>query len=204
MGFMAASASFSRFRVTEPVSESLWAEIPNLLKEFAFRDIDHTADERSFGWVSFEDMLDTSWSQAAPYKGTYVVFGLRLDTRRISPAVMKKHFTVALNAEKETLKERGIKYVSRDRKKEIKENVRLQLLSRSFPIPALFDVVWNTEANLVYFGSINNKVIDMFGKLFATTFNTHVELLTPHAAALHFLGAETGGELDQPEPTRFI
>ena len=59
MGILSASCSFTRFKITEPVPKELWMEIPAKLRQFAFQDIDDIAEERGWGWTSFEDMLDT-------------------------------------------------------------------------------------------------------------------------------------------------
>ena len=89
MSILSASCSFTRFKITEPVPKELWMEIPAKLRQFAFQDIDDIAEERGWGWTSFEDMLDMQWRSAPPEKGAYLAFALRLDTRRIPPAVLK-------------------------------------------------------------------------------------------------------------------
>ena len=181
MGFLSASASFSRYRLTEPAPDQTIRELHQRLKDHAFRDIDHTADERSWGWVSFEDMLDHRFGVAPPEKGEYAAFSLRLDTRRIPPAVLKKHYTLALNQELAKAKEEGRKFVSKERKRELRENVQLALLSRTLPIPAVFDVAWNVSSGVVLFGSTRPKVQDLFTAHFTQTFDLHLELMTPRA-----------------------
>ena len=76
MGILSASCSFTRFKITEPVPKELWMEIPAKLRQFAFQDIDDIAEERGWGWTSFEDMLDTQWRSAPPEKGAYLAFAL--------------------------------------------------------------------------------------------------------------------------------
>ncbi len=61
MGILSAGCSFTRFKITEPVPKELWMEIPAKLRQFAFQDIDDIAEERGWGWTSFEDMLDMQW-----------------------------------------------------------------------------------------------------------------------------------------------
>ena len=109
MGILSASCSFTRFKITEPVPKELWMEIPAKLRQFAFQDIDDIAEERGWGWTSFEDMLDMQWRSAPPEKGAYLAFALRLDTRRIPPAVLKKYVTIALREEEGRIKEQGKK-----------------------------------------------------------------------------------------------
>ena len=204
MGMLSASTSFSRFRVTEDVPKDLWAEIPDRLKRFSFRDIDDGADERSWGWVCFDDMLDNHWRTAPPEKGGYFAFTLRLDTRRIAPAVFKKHLTIALAHELQLAKQDGRKFLSKDRKKEIKEQVRLKLMARTLPIPAIFETAWNIERNIVYMASTRSKVCDLFAEHFTLTFDLHLELLTPFTLGAHLLGKDYQNKLELVEAERFI
>lgn len=203
MSFIKTSTSFTRFRITEAVPQQLWSEITDRLKQYAFRDIDETSDERSLGWTSFEDMLDTQWQNSPPQKGAYIVFSLRLDTRRVPPAVLKKHTAIALKAEEARNREQGKKYVSRERKKELRENVEIKLRMRFLPIPAEFNVVWSTEDNTVLFASTQPKMIEAFQEHFSQTFNLDLDQLTPYGLAVKLLGEEGLAKLDHLEPTQF-
>ena len=203
MAFLKSSSSFTRFRITEPVPQSLWGEITDRLRQHAFRDIDETSDERSLGWVSFEDMLDAEWRAEPPQKGAYIAFSLRLDTRRVPPAVLRKHTAVAMKAEEARNREQGKKYISRERKKELREQVELRLRTRTLPIPAEFNVAWNTGENIVYFASTQGKMIEAFQEQFTKTFNLDLDQLTPYGLAAKILGDDGLAKLDRLEPTRF-
>ncbi len=203
MGLLAASGGFTRYRIVGEVKDQILREAPDRLKKFAFNDIDHTADERSFGWVAFEDYLDSQWKGAPPEKGHYLVFSLRLDTRRVSPAVFKKHLRLALDQEKEHMKDSGKAFVSKDRKKEIAERVKLSLMSRALPIPAVFEAVWNTIDHVIWLCSTNGKVQQLFEDLFTMTFELHLEPQTPAYLAERILGVERGLALEHLEPSRF-
>lgn len=204
MGFISASMSFTRYRIEGEVPETLWPEIPDRLKRYAFQDIDHTADERSFGWVSIDDMLDPAWRSAPPEKGEFLTFALRLDTRRISAAVMKKHYTLALNDEQERAEKDGRKYVSRDRKRELKEQTRLKLMARSLPIPAVFDVIWSISSGTVYLASIQPKLRALFEDQFTLSFDLHLAPLTPYSLAADMMGETRQRLLDDYEPAIFV
>lgn len=203
MGFLNASSSFTRFRIADPVPATLWPTLPDKLKQFCFRDIDATSDERSWGWVCFDDMLDTAWRTAPPEKGGYIAFSLRQDTRRIPAAVLKKHLSLALREEEARNKEQGKKFVSRERKKELKEQTRLRLMSRFLPIPAEFNVLWAIDTGIIYFASTQSKMIDLFSDYFTLTFDLHLEPLTPYALAASMLDEAALTRLDTLEPTRF-
>lgn len=206
MGFLGSSASFTRFRITDEVTRELLNQIPGLLKQHAFQDIDNLPEERSFGWVNFDDMLDTRWHESPPEKGHYFCFSLRLDTRRVPAGVMKKHVLVALKEEEQRNREQGRKFISRERKKELREQVRLRMMSRFLPVPAEFNVVWNLEKNLVYLACTQGKVVDLFSEYFTKSFNLHLDLLTPYGLAVAQLSesGESGIEaLDNLSPSSF-
>ena len=203
MSFIKSSCTFTRFRITDPVPAALWSTIGDKLKQFAFKDIDDIPEERSWGWVSFEDMLDITWREATPEKGAYIAFSLRLDTRRIPPAVLRKHHALALREEDIRNREQGKKYVSRERKKELKEQVKIKLMLRTLPIPAEFNVVWNIQENMVYIASAQTKLLELFQTEFTRTFDLHLEQLTPYGLASSILGEENLSKLDHLESTTF-
>lgn len=204
MSFQKASSSFTRFRIIDDIPSELWASIPEKLRQFAFMDIDDIAEERAFGWTSFDDMLDTEWKLSPPEKADFLTFSLRLDTRRIPPAVIRKHVRLALRDEEERIKALGKKFVGRERKKEITEQVKLRLMGRFLPIPAEFQVVWNTRTGRVYFASTQTKMIELFLDLFTRTFDLRLEQLLPYSLALTMFGEGISTKLDAVESTQFI
>lgn len=201
MSFLRTSTSFTRFRLTEPAPASLWNEVADRLRKHSFTDIDEIPEERSFGWTAFEDFLDTSFVTHPLEKGVYLTFCLRLDTRRVPPAVIKKHLAIALKKEEAINQEQGKKFISRDRKKELREQVMLKLRMRFLPIPAEFQVIWNTASGIVYFSSTQGKMLDLFQEQFSKTFELDLEPLTPYELAASLL--PDTARLDTLEPTTF-
>ena len=188
MGFLNASSSFTRFSIVDPVPEQLWADIPDLLKKGALLDIDELPEMEAKGWTCFDDYLDTQWVTASPHKGEYLAFTLRIDTRRIPAGVIRKHVTLALKKEKLANLAQGKTYISKERKKEIKEQVTLRLRQRFLPVPAEINVVWSIRKNEVWLASVQNKVIELFMQLFLDTFQLHLQQLTPSALAIQLMG----------------
>ena len=203
MGILATSGSFTRYAVVEEVTSQTVRELPERLARFAFRDIDQTTDERSFGWVCLEDWLDSHWHAAPPEKAHYLAFSLRLDTRRVPPAVFKKHLLLAVKAEKEALKDAGKTFISKDRKQELKDQVMLKLRARFLPIPAVFDIVWNLRTNRIYLATTNAKVRHLFEDHFTASFNLTLETLTPYFLARRTADASRHALLDDLEPSPF-
>ena len=203
MSFLKASTSFTRFTIVDNVPNETYENLLDKLKQFAVIDIDEVAEERSYGWTNFDDMLDTAWERSIPQKGAYITFSLRLDTRRIPPAVQKKYVSIALRQEEERVQEQGKKFVSRDRKKEIIEQVKLRLRARFLPVPAEFLVVWAMDKKMIYLGSTQRKVIEMFTDLFGRSFELGLEQILPYSLAHRLLGDGCEEKLNNLQATTF-
>lgn len=203
MSFLNSSTSFTRFKVLDDIKPELYENIEDVLRRFAMVDIDDIADERGYGWTSFDDMLDTQFSESSPRKSEFIVFAFRIDTRRIAPAIIKKHVALALREEEAKLAELGKKYISKDRKKEIVEQVKLRLRARTLPIPAIFEVVWDYPAKTVYFASTQRKVLDLFSEYFVRSFDVAIEQILPYTLAQNILGKGCEEKLDALQPTTF-
>ena len=203
MGFSGSSCTFTRYRIADPVPEILWPQIPERLRRNAFQDIDELPEERSFGWTSFDDMLDTTWSNAPPEKGEYLAFALRLESRRLPPAVLKKHCALALRDEKRRMAEQGKNFISRERKKELRDQVHTRLLMRFLPVPAVFDVLWACRTGIVLFATTQRKMLDMFEDIFTRTFDLNLDQLTPYGLAAASLAEHETDKLAFLETTNF-
>jgi len=201
---LSASLGLTRYRVVEAIPDSLWREAPKRLKDNAFRDIDATTDERSFGWCNIDNMLDMDWAESPPEKGHYLCFALRLDTRRIPPAVFKKHCMIALAGELEQAKAEGKAFISKDRRREIREQVMLRLRARSLPVPAVFDAVWSMRTGRILLASTNAKAKALFEDHFNLTFGLNLEPLTPFFLAMDMLGEAATPRLETLEPSNFV
>ncbi len=203
MSILAASTSLSRYRIlTDVLTEHLQA-VPEALLKNRMLDIDATAEIRSFGWTNIDDMLDTEWQTSPPEKAHLFTFALRLDTRRIPPSVIKKHFAMAEKEALQRAKAEGKNFISRERKKELKEQVILKLRTRSLPVPAVFDVLWDTRSQIVYLESTNAKVKEMFESLFQASFSLQLEPLTPFYLGQKMLGEENTKALESLDYTHF-
>ncbi|EGJ50068.1 recombination-associated protein RdgC [Desulfocurvibacter africanus] len=203
MAFFSASVSLSRYRIMDDVNDQLLREAPERLVKHAFQDIDHTADERSFGWVCADDYLDSKWKASPPEKGHFLIFSLRLDTRRVQPAVFKKHVAIAERSYLESIEDPDKRFMPKDRKREIRDQVMLKLRARALPVPAVFEAAWDLRTHTVYLASTNSKVRSLFEDLFTLTFELALEPLTPFFLASRMLGEEALPRLESLEPTDF-
>lgn len=183
MGLFSASTAITRYLVLPSPDTPGPLDIEAKLREHAFRDIEFSTQERAYGWVMFEDMMETSWSMPAERAG-YCAFALRLDTKRIPGAVLKKEFRLAEERLKAARRAEGKGYVSAEDRRELRQQVRQDLLGRAFAVPAVFDVVWDLGKGTVYLASARQAVQLLFEEHFAMSFERRLALLTPYVLGL--------------------
>lgn len=199
MGFMSKACSFTRFRLVDPVPETLFPEVGKLIQEKRFFEL-QAGENSAAGWVSFEDYLSCGTDEGFdPMKGSFCAFSLRIDTLRIPAGVLKKEYDIAIAREKATT---GNAKVTKKRRTELKELVKLSLYRRYVPVPGVYNVIWDTAKGEVWLASTQNAVVSAFMDLFNATFDIHLEQLTPTALALSILGQEREEEIMGIKPTR--
>ncbi|MFG6360054.1 recombination-associated protein RdgC [Taurinivorans muris] len=167
MSFLKNTTSFSLFKI-ENLPDGILGSFGEKLRQFAFMPIDDTVAERSYGWTSMEDMEDYEFINSFEIN-KYFYFAFRVDSRNIAPAVFKRYLQLALEKEQRELAKTGHNYISKERKKEIKEQVKLELLAKTLPTPAVYEVIWDFTCNIIYFACTNKKMIELFGNYFLKT-----------------------------------
>lgn len=176
MGLLTGSASFTRFSVEGELPEQFWDFVAERVVSHSFQDIDDTMDEYSIGWVSVANMFDADFAYSSYAAGDYVVLTMRIDERKVSPAVLKKY----VMKEEERIKlEKELPKLSRSVRLEIKERVRAELVRKSAPIPATYDICWNLSENTLLFFSTSKKAMALLEDLFRDTFEMSIILQIP-------------------------
>lgn len=197
MGLLTGSASFMRFSVEGELPDSFWDFVAERVAAYSFKDIDDSLDEYSIGWVSVANMFDADFAYASYAAGDYVVLSLRVDERKVSPAVLKK---CVLKEEERLKRERQLPKLSRSVRLEIKERMRSQLLKKSVPVPAVYDLVWNLSDGTLLFLTTNKKALVQLEEYFKETFGLSLILQIPWNTAGHVTGGDQLSRLDQVRP----
>jgi hypothetical protein len=187
MSFLKGTASFVRFSVAGKLPENSLDFIAKRVHAYSFKDIDETYDEYSIGWVSVLNMFDTNFSYASYVVGDYITLTLRIDERKISPAILKKF----LQKEEEKVRlERQVPKLSRFLRVQIKERIRTELIRKAIPIPATFDLCWNLSNSTLLFFSTNHKIHSLLEDFFKESFGLIIQQQIPYVTAEHLVGEE--------------
>ena len=201
MGFVSGSASFIRFGVEGELPSNTLEFIADRIASFSFRDIDDNMDEYSIGWVSVMNMFDAGFRYASFMNGDYVTVTMRIDERKVSPAILKKF----VQKEEERIKaEKQIPKISRTLKAEIKERVQTELIRKAIPIPSVFDLCWNLSESTVLFFTTNKKIHAVLEDFFKDCFGLLLVQQIPYVTAEHLLDAEQAEKLGIINPEIFV
>lgn len=155
MGIMAKTINMTQFTIEGAITSFG-------LSAKKFISIDETADEKNTGWVQFDDQDNANIEQI----GEYLPFSLRIDTRKIPAAALKSKLKQASEA---WLKERpNLRRVPKQAKEEMKETIKLKLLSQIPPSPALIDGVVHGNTLIIF--TTSSSAIDRFTSHLRKTF----------------------------------
>ncbi len=174
MGLLKGSLTFSRYRTPDKLPRNFREFVDRQIKLNAFRDGSLGADEKNSGWTSMENILDTKFAQADYLYGDYLAISLRLDRKSVPPSLLKLKM---LEAERKFLSAR--KRLSKEQRDELKEQIRLELLSKAHPVPSFFDVCWSLSGGWLLFSSLSAGVMEEFEALFKKTFDISLQVYVP-------------------------
>jgi len=175
MGLIKGPLTFSRFHISGHLPKSFHSFLDQQIKAFAFREISLGMEEKSAGWTSLENILDTDFSQAHYANGDYLTFALRIDRKTIPPSLLKIKI---LEAEKKFLTAKKSRQ-SKQAREEIRDRVRGGLLNQAHPVPSFFDICWSVSQNWLLFGSLTAKALEEFGDIFRKSFQVPLSPLLP-------------------------
>ncbi len=198
MGILSSTVAVCQFRVAGDLpSGDLYSYVAENLARQAFQPIDQGAAELSVGWVHLDDHRQMSFdTPTAFWRDHYVVFTLRRDQRKLPAALLKAYLQVA---EHEYLAANpGFNRVPKQKREELKEAVRLNLLTKTLPVPSTWDAVWDTRTGIVTFTSLSAPIIELFEAQFKKTFEgARLVAIHPYSRAEGVVGEELKPSLEK-------
>jgi hypothetical protein len=198
MGILSNTVSICQFQIIGDLPDgNIFEWIGECLDKHSFNGIENGAEELSIGWVRTDDYQSTDFAGLQLFRRDhYASFTLRRDQRRIPTPLLKAYQQIA---EHEFLDANpGFYKVPKQKKEDIRDAVRLSLLARSLPSPAMYDVIWDTRSGLVTLSSLSPKVIDLFETEFKKSFpNLRLLMIHPFARALRISTDDLAPELEK-------
>ncbi|WP_028326069.1 recombination-associated protein RdgC [Desulfatirhabdium butyrativorans] len=181
MGLVTSNMAITTYRVESEPKESIIDAVYQGLSKYTILDIDGESIDKSIGWTSLDKPLDPDFSGSSFLVGSLFVFALRIDKKVLSPKVIAKQFQKEMSRK---LKESGREYLNKGEKKAVKDAVIADLNRRIPATPRTVDVIWNYEANLVYFFSNQKTANEEFETLFTKSFEMNLIQMFPYTVAM--------------------
>jgi len=176
MGFLKGTMTFSHYRVAGEPQGSFSDFFDRQLKKYAFQELGAGTDEKSLGWTSLENILDTQFQMANYAVGAYLLFCLRIDRKSVPPALLKVRM---LEGEQKTLRETEKTRLSKDSRQRLKDRLQEDLLRKASPVPSFHEILWAPSQGRLLFGSVSQKVFQDFEDLFKIAFRHSLRPFLP-------------------------
>jgi len=181
MALIKGNFSFMRFEVEGALPQAFHTFVNNRIRENAFREARSSTEEKRMGWVSATDVLDSDFEQANYALGDYLIFSLRVDRKQIPARLLKIRL---LEEQRRFMAEHNQPRVGKAVTEGLREKIKLELLTKSDPVPSFYDVLWAVGQKKVYFSSLADKIADDFVDLFKKTFSLSLRRVLPQEVPL--------------------
>ncbi len=201
MGLLSSSVSITRYQVLGQLADPLMDTLGRLLTQNAIVEIDDEDVDQSAGWTSYEDPFTPDFTGSTFVMGTQFIFSFRMDKKAIPSKVVTKRYRQEIS---KRLKESGKEFLSRNEKKQIKEDVIRGLSLRIPATPNVYDVLWNYEKSSLWFFSTQKTANETFEVFFNKTFKLNLVRRFPYTAAMEFLSDLEKDVLNRLTPTHFM
>ena len=177
------SGSHRRYFVSDLAPKPTDEWIIDKLNLHRFRTIDQASNEtESFGWVTLSSPSSTRFSPEDIWLDKTLCLGIRLDRKRLPSQALNVRLVERLDEERAESDEP----ISRNRRREIREELEADLLRRTIPTTSLLQVIWNVPNGELLFSSTsapaNRALISLYAKSFSRT---------PVAAVPHTMAERT-------------
>ena len=111
----------------------------------------------------------------------FALFGLRIDTRRVPPLLLKAHVDLRLAA---LQKEKDLAFVGREARVALQDDVKAELLRKVLPTPRVIEVAWDLKGGVLWTTAASGKAQSALVQLFHKSFGIEIQSITP----LHLAG----------------
>jgi len=202
MGVLSSSISISSYHVEGKKDKNIIQKVADGLKKHSIKEIDENSIEKTIGWTSYRSPYKPDFEGSSFLLGTYFVFSLRIDKKSISSKIVKKYF---VEKEEQIIKKSQRKYLTRNEKKNLREQIISTLILRVPATPHIYDVIWNYEKSLILFLSNQKSANEDFETVFSKSFKLKIIRLFPYTSAFFNAGLSNGAldKLENISPEKF-
>jgi DNA recombination-dependent growth factor C len=174
MSMLQGTVSLKRFLVLGPVPDE--AELQAGLEQDQFRPFQDGVEEERLGWCDWRNPLITPPDADWVGQDRFAVFGLRMDTRRVPPALLKAHVDLRLQS---LQKEKDLSFIGKEARISLQDEVKIELLRKVLPTPRIIEVAWDLKGGVLWTTASSSKAQGALAGLFIKSFGCEIHPLAP-------------------------
>lgn len=179
--------SFCRYRIHGDLPSPFGEEFHERLTKGRFLPL-HAEEERTFGWVTADNLLVTEFNVDTVVRGDYAAFALRIDQRRVNARLLRAQVDLEVTARLKAARDSGgPAKLGREERKELREDLRLKLLRESNPSVDAITVLVHPRRKIVTVLSLAKRANELVRVHFLDTFEATLAPLTPWQRGLEIL-----------------
>ena len=174
MSMLQGTVSLKRFLVLGPVPDP--KDLQAGLEQDQFRPFQDGVDEERVGWCDWRNPLITPPDPDWVSQERFAVLGLRIDTRRVPPTLLKAHVDLRL----QTLqKEKDLAFIGKEARISLQDEVKEELLRKVLPTPKVVEVAWDLKGGILWTTASSSKAQGALTTLFIKSFGCEIHPLAP-------------------------
>jgi DNA recombination-dependent growth factor C len=146
------------------------------LEQDQFRPFQDGMEEERMGWCDWRNPLITPPDENWVGQERFAVFGLRIDTRRVPPALLKAHVDLRLQS---LQKEKDLAFIGKEARLSLADEVKVELLRKVLPTPRVVEVAWDLKGGILWTTASSSKAQSALTTLFIKSFGCEIHPLAP-------------------------
>ena len=174
MSMLQGTVSLKRFLVLGPVPDE--KDLQSGLEQDQFRPFQDGLEEERLGWCDWRNPLITPPDENWVGQERFAVFGLRIDTRRVPPTLLKAHVDLRLQS---LQKEKDLAFIGKEARISLADEIKVDLLRKVLPTPRMVEVAWDLKGGILWTTASSSKAQGALASLFIKSFGCEIHPLAP-------------------------
>ena len=174
MSLLQGSLSLRRFLVLGPVPAE--QDLLEGLAQDHFRPFEDGVEEERLGWCDWRNPLICPPDKDWVVQERFAVFGLRIDTRRVPPALLKAYVDLRVQ---QLMHEKDLAFVGKEARTSLQDEIKVELLRKVLPTPKIVEVAWDLKGGMLWTTASSSKTQGALTGLFMKSFGCELQPLAP-------------------------
>ena len=182
--------SFCRYRIHGDVPSPYGERFHKRLEERRFLPL-QGEEERTYGWVTADNLLVTDFHLGTVMRGEYAAFALRVDKRRVNARLLRARLDLEVQARLKAAQDGGGRArLGREERRELREGLRSEMLKSTSPSVDAYTVLLQPKKKLLHVLSLGRAANELVRLHFCDTFEADILPLTPWHRSQELLEAD--------------